>query len=152
MLGGVRGSFHTPISWLTPYAELAAGRTSTNATEPSCETTAGAIYLCQGGVTTASPRKFDSFVQYEAFGGIDLHVLPIVDLRVIEFGVGNMNRIGSGYGSSSVGVISVGCRRRVPFAPEVTLRQVIDVGARVDFAQATHALAVQNRERRSAFA
>ena len=35
-------------------------------------------------------------------------LLPMLDLRPIELGIGNMNRIGSGSGSNSVGVKSIG--------------------------------------------
>ena len=48
---------------------------------------------------------------YEGFVGVDIHVLPLLDLRPIEVGIGNMNRVGSGSsidGSSSVGVRSLG--------------------------------------------
>lgn len=108
-LGGIRGVVHTPISWLRPYGEIAVGRTSSDATEPSCVTTSGTILLCSGtGGTT--PRQFDSFLQYEGFAGADVRIASFLDLRAIELGIGNMNRIGGGTAgtTSSVGVMSVG--------------------------------------------
>jgi hypothetical protein len=48
---------------------------------------------------------------YEGFVGVDLHVFPLIDLRPVELGIGNMNRFGSGSGfdeTSSVGVKSIG--------------------------------------------
>ena len=98
-LGGVRGSIHTPITWLKPYAQISAGYAHSNATEP----------IVAGTVAAPNPpRTYDGFVQYEGFVGADIHVLPILDLRVVELGIGNMNRIGTGSGSNSVGVRSIG--------------------------------------------
>ena len=101
-LGGVRGSVHTPISWLKPYAQVSLGYAHSDVTEPTS---------AQGSGASPAPRYFDSFVQYEGFVGADIHVLPIIDLRAFEVGIGNMNRIGNGSsqdGSSSVGVRSLG--------------------------------------------
>lgn len=102
VLLGVRGSFHTRYSWLSPYVQVSAGYARSNATLP----------IFNGLVSTfPMPRAEDSFLMYEGFAGIDIHVFPIVDLRPIELGIGNMNRIGSsgaGDGSGSVGVKSIG--------------------------------------------
>ena len=98
-LAGVRGTIKTPISWLKPYAQISAGYAHSNVTEP----------IVPGTVTVPNPpRAYDGFVQYEGFIGADIHVLPMLDLRPIELGLGNMNRIGSGSGSNSVGVKSIG--------------------------------------------
>jgi hypothetical protein len=88
-MGGVRGSIKTKYSWLTPYAQIDAGWTRSNATE--------AIHI-----------NFDNFVRYEAFAGADLRLSSFLDLRAVELGIGNMNRFGSGTGTSSVGVKSIG--------------------------------------------
>jgi hypothetical protein len=108
-LVGVRGVFNTPISWLKPYGEVAVGYTSSDATEPPCQTGTGATLLCSGA-STGGPRVFDSFVQYEAFVGADIRIASMLDLRAIELGIGNMNRFGNGTAgsTSSVGVMSVG--------------------------------------------
>ena len=98
-LAGVRGTIKTPISWLKPYAQISAGYAHSNVTEP----------IVPGTVTVPNPpRAYDGFVQYEGFIGADIHVLPMLDLRPIELGLGNMNRIGSGSGTNSVGVKSIG--------------------------------------------
>jgi hypothetical protein len=98
-LAGVRGSIHTPISWLRPYAQVSAGWVHSDATEPFGTTTNGVV----GG-----PRLYDNFVAYEGFVGADINVLPMLDLRAIELGIGNMNRFGTGSGSSSAGIKSIG--------------------------------------------
>jgi hypothetical protein len=111
---GVRGSFHTHFSWLNPYLQVSAGYARSNATLPTCETTAGGILLCSGTsstVTTPIPRAYDNFVQYEGFIGLTVHIFSTIDLRPVELGIGNMNRVGSaGYTTdpSSVGVKSIG--------------------------------------------
>jgi hypothetical protein len=53
------------------------------------------------------PRRYDNFLQYEGFVGADIRLFSIMDLRVPELGIGNMNRVGSGNGTSSFGVKSI---------------------------------------------
>jgi hypothetical protein len=99
ILLGVRGSFHTKYSWLSPYVQVSAGYARSNATEPF------------GTIDYQFTRYEDSFVMYEGFAGVDIHVFPVIDLRPVELGIGNMNRFGSGSaydGPSSVGVKSIG--------------------------------------------
>jgi hypothetical protein len=100
---GVRGTFHTPISWLNPYVQVSAGYGRSNATLPfgSSLTT-----------TTPLPRLEDSYIMYEGFAGLSIPIFPMIDLRPIELGIGNMNRVGNSGatvdGPSSVGVLSIG--------------------------------------------
>jgi hypothetical protein len=100
---GVRGSFHTPISWLNPYVQVSAGYARSNATLPIGTTLV---------VETPLPRTEDSFFVYEGFLGFTVHIFPMIDLRPVEVGIGNMNRIGSNNasldGPSSIGVRSIG--------------------------------------------
>jgi len=100
-LGGLRGSIRTPISWLSPYAQVSAGYTRSNVSEPIVATLPTTN-------NPTPPRTYDGFVQYEGFVGADVHVFPFLDVRPIELGIGNMNRAGSGQGSSSVGLKSIG--------------------------------------------
>jgi hypothetical protein len=88
-MAGVRGSFHTPISWIKPYAQVSVGYLHSDVTE--------------------SQSAYDGFLMYEGFVGADVRILPMLDLRAIELGIGNMNRIGTGgTGSTSAGVRSIG--------------------------------------------
>ncbi len=100
---GVRGSFHTPISWLNPYVQMSAGYARSNATLP-----VGITLVAE----TPLPRTEDSYFMYEGFLGFTVHIFPMIDLRPVEVGIGNMNRFGSNNGSldgpSSVGVRSIG--------------------------------------------
>jgi len=95
VLLGVRGSFHTKYSWLSPYAQLSGGYARTNATEAY-------------GTGSLRPRAEDNFFMYEVFAGVAIHVFPVIDLRPIELGIGSMNRFGSGTGASSAGVKTIG--------------------------------------------
>jgi hypothetical protein len=104
VLLGVRGSFHTRYSWLSPYVQASAGYARSNATLPF-----GAATVSSTGVYSA--RTEDNFLQYEGFAGIDIHVFPVIDLRPVELGIGNMNRVGSSAatdGPGSIGVKSIG--------------------------------------------
>ncbi len=103
VLLGARGSFRTPISWLTPYVQVSAGYARSNATLPF-----GASLT----TTTPLPRLEDNFIMYEGFVGVTIRIFPMLDLRPVELGLGNMNRFGSSGatvdGPSSVGVKSIG--------------------------------------------
>jgi hypothetical protein len=88
-LGGVRGTFNTKYSFLKPYVAATAGFARSNATETNFEV-------------------YDSFVKYEGFAGVDIKVLPMLDLRAVEVGIGNMERVGGGTGASSLLVRSIG--------------------------------------------
>ena len=104
VLLGARGSFHTHYSWLSPYVQVSAGYARSNATLPF------GTSIAVGG-SSVPPRSEDNFLMYEGFAGIDIHVFPVIDLRPIELGIGNMNRFGTsaaGDGPSSVGVKSIG--------------------------------------------
>jgi hypothetical protein len=99
---GVKGSFHTHFSWLDPYVQISAGYAKSNATLP-----VGA------GLATSFPlpRTEDNFLMYEGFAGVAIPIFPMIDLRPVELGIGNMNRFGSGGGldgPSSIGVKSIG--------------------------------------------
>jgi len=93
-------SVHTKNKWLTPYAQISVGYARSNATEPDNVNLSPAY--------TPLPRLEDNFLMYEVFAGVSLKIFPVVDLRPVELGVGHMNRIGSGNGSSSVGVETIG--------------------------------------------
>jgi hypothetical protein len=54
-----------------------------------------------------STRYEDNFLMYEGFAGVDIHVFSTVDLRPVELGIGQLNRIGTGNGPSSLGVFTI---------------------------------------------
>jgi hypothetical protein len=92
-LAGVRGSVHTPISWIKPYGQISVGYAKSNVTQSS------------------NLSLQDEYLQYEGFVGADVRITSFLDWRAVEVGIGNMNRIGSGTstdGNSSLGVRSLG--------------------------------------------
>ena len=80
VLGGVRASFNTPIHLIRPYGEIAVGYAKF-----------GPVYA------------YNTYTEAEGLVGIDVPVLPIMDIRAIEFGAGAL--FGSGTHSlQSIGV------------------------------------------------
>jgi hypothetical protein len=80
-LGGVRGSVATPIKILRPYAQISAGFARTN-----------------DELTT----NYQNYTQVQGFVGLDVSLLPMLDLRAIEFGAGEV------FGPSSHSIQSIG--------------------------------------------
>jgi hypothetical protein len=72
-LGGVRASVHTPFNWLRPYAQISGGLGRSNA-----------------DLLILDPRSYQNYTQVEGFVGADIPILPILDLRAIELGAGEM--------------------------------------------------------------
>lgn len=89
VLAGVRGSVHTPISWLHPYAEIAGGYTRNNSnglytTTTNTNTVAGVT----GTSVSFNPELYSNYALFEGLIGLDVRVLPYLDIRAIEFGAG----------------------------------------------------------------
>ena len=106
LLGGVRGTVKTPISWMRPYMQVSAGWARTDAASYTTLTTSSGT-----GTTTTNYQThlYSNYLQYEVFAGLDIKVLPILDLRAVELGIGNQNGSGGGYsGPTSLGVKSIG--------------------------------------------
>lgn len=82
-LGGLRGEFKTPFRWLRPYAQISAGYMRSNAAE-------------------VNPRNYDNFTQVEGFGGVDIPLVPWMDIRAIELGAG------AAFGPSTHSIQSIG--------------------------------------------
>ena len=89
-LAGLRGSIRTPISWLHPYAEIAGGYTRNDASGLYTETTttySGTTPVQQTSVSF-NPEQFTNYALFKGFVGVDVRVLPWMDIRAIEFGAG----------------------------------------------------------------
>ena len=82
-LGGLRGEFKLPINWLHPYGVVSVGYMHSNA-------------------ATTIPTDYQNFTQVEGFAGVDATLLPWMDLRAIEFGVGGA------FGPSTHSIQSIG--------------------------------------------
>lgn len=84
-LGGVRAGVHTPLKWLHPYAQMSAGLGRSNA-----------------DLVATDPRAYQNYTQVEGFVGADISILPVLDLRAIELGAGEM------FGPASHSIQSIG--------------------------------------------
>jgi len=86
VLGGVRGTFHVPITMLHPYGEVALGWTRR---------------------VNPQTLPINNFFAYRVYGGLDISLLPFMDVRVPEVGIGQ--NIGTnGVKSNTVESVSVG--------------------------------------------
>ena len=86
-LGGLRASFHTPIHWLHPYAEIAGGMSRNNASGLYTNT------ITTGGVPTPSvlsynPQNYTVYPLIKGFAGVDIPLLPYLSFRAVELGFG----------------------------------------------------------------
>lgn len=97
VLGGIRGSFKTPIHQLRPYIEGAVGLARTDIGVP---------------LTPDGHVASHSGVQFRGFAGVDLSLLPQLDFRVVEFGGGGVQGLNSTYPIES---ISTGLVFHLPF-------------------------------------
>jgi hypothetical protein len=85
VLGGVRGSFQTPVKSLKPYLQISAGLGRSD-------------YGLYTGLPASSqpvPNVIHSNFEYEGLAGLDIKLLPILDWRVAEFGYGGLDPFGT---------------------------------------------------------
>ncbi|MDE1156450.1 MAG: hypothetical protein PW735_12080 [Acidobacteriaceae bacterium] len=94
-LAGLHATFHSPIRSVKPYAEFAVGWSRTNAAEQFAEGAGQSGDPGVTGFTPVHPRTYDNFFVYEGMVGLDIKILPIMDLRLPELEIGNMNMIGT---------------------------------------------------------
>lgn len=79
VLGGVRGSFQTPVRSLKPYLQISAGLGRSD----------------YGLYHQTQPNAIFNNFEYEGLAGLDIKLLPIMDWRVAEFGYGGLNPFGT---------------------------------------------------------
>jgi hypothetical protein len=84
-LGGIRGSFHTPVKVLKPYIQVSAGLGRSDY----------GLYVSRPASNQPLPNLIFSNFEYEGLAGLDIKLLPIVDWRVAEFGYGGLDPFGT---------------------------------------------------------
>ena len=94
VLGGVRASIGVPIPILHPYAEALVGYARTNAASANVGTFASS--------TPTNIEIYSGYTQVQGVIGLDIAVLPFLDLRAIELGGGSL------FGSSTHSIESIG--------------------------------------------
>ena len=96
-LGGIRASFRTPFPRLRPYVQGSVGLARSNLNLP--EDSSGRV-------------QYHAGVQYRGFAGADLAILPVMDFRVVELGIGGIRNNGN---TNLVESISTGLVFHLPF-------------------------------------
>src|ERR1700761_6235479 len=85
VLGGVRGSFQTPVKSLKPYLQISMGLGRSDY----------GLYSGRPASTQPLPNIIYNNFQYEGLAGLDIKLLPILDWRVAEFGYGGLDPFGT---------------------------------------------------------
>ena len=87
VLGGVKATFRTPVSFVAPYVQGSFGYARSNY---------GVLTNAQVSQTPIYPGvPTQNNLQYSGFAGVDLKVLPYADFRVVEVGYGALQGRGS---------------------------------------------------------
>ncbi|NYF79148.1 hypothetical protein [Granulicella arctica] len=105
-LAGIRATFHTPFVPLKPYVQGSVGVASTNF---------GTQYnssLATSGVSSTTGVQYSTHLEYDAFAGLDISILPVLDFRVVELGYGAVEGNSHTY---PLGTISTGIVFHLPF-------------------------------------
>jgi hypothetical protein len=96
VLGGVRASFHTRYAPLKPYVQASVGWVKDrpkSSQQIVVNTTTGASTTAT--LTNYATNNTDTnFFAYKIFAGLDYRLLPIMDVRLPELGIGQI--LGSG--------------------------------------------------------
>jgi hypothetical protein len=107
-LGGVRLSFHTPLKFIKPYVEGAAGIGRSNYGVLS---NASLATYVNPGVQTISN------LEYHGYAGLDLPFAPFADWRVFEVGYGALQSFGNAAHTYPIMSISTGVVIHFPSLP-----------------------------------
>jgi len=90
-LGGVRGSFKTPIHWLHPYAEIMGGYTRNNASGLYTNTVTTNNNVSPPVTQTTlsyNPSVYTNYALLKGFVGLDIPLMPFLSFRAVELGLG----------------------------------------------------------------
>lgn len=86
-LGGVRGTFHTPIKWLHPYGEILGGISRNNASGLYTYTVTNGTNPTPP-VLSYNPQNYSVYGVIKGFAGLDIPLLPYLSFRAVELGFG----------------------------------------------------------------
>ena len=98
VLGGVRGSFQTPVKSLKPYLQISAGLGRSDY----------GLYTGRPASSQPLPNVIYNNFQYEGLAGLDIKLLPILDWRVAEFGYGGLDPFGTNSHNYPIKQVSMG--------------------------------------------
>jgi len=86
VLGGVRATFHTPVKWLHPYAEIAGGITRNNAS--GLYTNTIHVPAPPPPILSFNPQQYTVYPLIKGFVGLDIPLMPFLTFRAVELGIG----------------------------------------------------------------
>ena len=88
-LGGLRGTFHTPVHWLRPYAEITGGISRNNANGLYTNTvTTNKDTLVTQSILSYNPSTYNYYGLIKGFVGLDIPLFPYLSFRAVELGLG----------------------------------------------------------------
>jgi hypothetical protein len=98
-MGGLRLAFSPPLLRLKPYVQASGGYVETRTVNAS--TTSTLPPQTVGGTFT------NRYAAWEILGGVDVPILPILDLRIIELGGGTGLNVPGGSSTPNISLFSV---------------------------------------------
>lgn len=98
VLGGARVEVKPPLLPIRPYAEGLIGIAGTRSNQTGSFSTASSVSFSS---------SFGTKFAYQILGGVDVTVLPHIDLRVAEVGYGRVSPVSSGVNTPSSSVTSL---------------------------------------------
>lgn len=104
-LGGIRASFRTPWVPVKPYIQgsIGLGRSDYG------------LFTLDSSSSFPGKIAIHNNLQYEGFAGVDLKILPIMDFRVVELGLGGLTSFGTNGHNYPLGSLSSGVVFHLPF-------------------------------------
>jgi hypothetical protein len=105
-LGGVRVSFHTPFLAVHPYVEGMVGAARTNFGTQFNNS------LATSGLSNQTGVLLSTHLEYDAFAGVDISIIPLLSFRAVELGYGAVEANSHTYPLQSV---STGIVFHLPF-------------------------------------
>ena len=101
-LGGLRATFPTKYKLLAPYVQGSLGFARTDSGNTPTASFNNTLPLQDGRVV------IDHGFAYQGFAGLDLRVLPLMDIRIVELGIGGISGITNQSGSHLLQSVGVG--------------------------------------------
>ena len=101
-MGGLRATFPTKYRLLAPYVQGSFGLARTDGGQTPNVSFNGALPLQNGRIV------IDHGFAYQGFAGLDLKVLPSMDIRIVELGIGAISGVSNSPGSHLLQSAGVG--------------------------------------------
>ncbi len=93
---GIKIGVKAPLIPIKPYIQASGGYVATRTVNVSTTTSVLGTSVNAGGTFT------NQYAAYEILGGVDYHLLPFIDLRLIEIGAGKGYNSGFSFGPTNL--------------------------------------------------